>query len=108
LGQEPHNCSPFGDAHIYILNYCNDAPPEDTAGDGSVSRSACRSAIPGGGLLPPLVPVVIEIPPPATDGSSNTEGKIRKGMVTGMNVIPAGAAKDVDNKKTYWYTEQGD
>ncbi len=94
-------CSPFGEARTYRVQYCNGAPPGDTV-DGSVTGTDRYVEIPGGGLLPPLVPAVV------TGLTGENDDKVYHAVIAGLNVFNAGQAANTDNRKTFWYEEKGD
>jgi hypothetical protein len=94
-------CSPFGEARAYMVQYCNGAPREDAV-DGSIVAADRYVEIPGGGLLPPLVPAVV------TGLAGADDDKVYHAVIAGLNIFNAGLAANADNRKTFWYEEKGD
>lgn len=86
---DPDTCAGnLGQARVYQINYCDaQAYPEG----GSMTR---YNEIPGGGLLPPPVPAVLEI-----------DGEVEYAVVLGLNVFDAPTPETGSSRlgKTFWY-----
>lgn len=88
-------CSQLGIARVYQISYRNATAKVDNDSIAGLTTADRYAEVPGGGLPPSPVPLVVEI-----------DGRILEGISIGPTMKPGGEIKYGARRPTYWHREK--